>query len=465
MKSFRWTLILFVGVAALVAFTVIDFKRSEKTSELTEREKNVVKIAVDAINRVEIVTRTGQLVVEKLNSGWELTAPSRDRADQQAVESLLSQLESQKTSAVVAEGQGINWETFGLKEPITVLKLASSDGKKETIQIGSVKAFDQSLYARIDDDPRVLSVAQSWDALLAKVADDLRDKHLLRSAIDVKDIGRIRFTGPRPLELTVSDEAKGVKAWRVARGGPDYPVDPEQVAQFIDQLKGVRAQGFAPAGAKAAGKPAGGVELLSMTDAKSLFAATLIATQSPATVNAISSDYKNEVLILNQPAAAPLEHGVQDFYDKKRPFQFTVADIGRIEIESDALKGAFTKKGGAWQAVDPGLQARLDGTKLSELVSKIGQLRAVRILEPIKGSTLKLSKPSRIVLMKSSGEPVLEFVWGDVVTEHAAKNAADDAAKSLPEARYHPARTDKTGFWIGVTESEIKALGLQSIAK
>jgi hypothetical protein len=452
MKSFRWTLIAVALVAALFVFTIYDFKRSESTQEQSEKEKSIIKLNLSDIIRVEVLNRMGSIVVEKQDGEWHLTSPVKDKADTQAIESLLSQIEGEKTISTVVEGDNIQFETFGLKQPVTRLKLQVQDGKSEEIKIGAIKAFDGNLYAQIDDEKRVSLVSQSWDSLLAKSPNDLRDKHLLRTDFNAEDLMKIEFKSPDFTLVKVGPH------WKMAKGAIDFPLVDDFIKQFIDKLKGTRALNLHKhEPIKAA------YEISLFNKVKPFFHASLgeekKADRGAATVEAQSSDYQDG-LTLTAAVVETLRRTPQDFYDKKFAFQFSASDVARIEIESNDLKakfnGKFIKKGDNWESVEPALQNRVDSSKLNALVTKLSGLQAVRVLDSIE-KTKKLKNQSRIILMKAQGEPVFEFAWGDV--------AIEKATASRPEARYYLAHTNKADVILGVSEGEVKGLGLDNLLK
>ena len=475
MKSFRWTLVFGVLVAALVAFTVFDYKRSTKQEEQKQKDLSVLRYKGDELAKLEIITRMGATVLEKKDGKWRVTAPLQDVADEQGVGSFLSAIESEKITDTVAEGAGVDLATYGLKDPVTRLKVTSQAGKTQEIKIGSVKAYDQNLYAQIDDEPKVLLVGSSWDTHLVKRGKDFRDKHVYRTegtaAAKPPDIKRvvIRQSAPGfPAELEL---VKTGEAWRVTKGGgkpnDDYPVLAENVTSLLEQIKALRAVDFqeTPKTDKAAfqkaglGKPAVEVLLFEGPDKKEPFHKLTIAPPAKpedANLNAVSSDL-DTIVVVFKAAIDQFRKRADDFYDKKKPFQFTVADVAKVKVEAKDLKAEFVKKGDSWAMADSGLQKEPDAAKLKDLVEKLNRLEAVRVLEPVKpGSPLK--GESRIVLSKEDGSKVFELRWGELIREKAAQ-------KGQPEAQYLAAVTDKTDRMVGVPEHSVKAFELSGLIK
>src|SRR5262249_45221580 len=117
MKSFRWTLVAAGLVAALVAFTLYDNKRVAKKEELGEKEKSMLKMPVEKVVSIEIINRVAPITLERPNSDakgpgqtpreWRVKKPVDDAAEQQAVQSFLSNIESEKSLQTVVSGDDL----------------------------------------------------------------------------------------------------------------------------------------------------------------------------------------------------------------------------------------------------------------------------------------------------------------------------------------------------------------------
>lgn len=475
MKRFLWTWVAALAVTALAFFTVFDGKRLENKENETENQKQVVKLPIDSITRIEIKTRNATTVLDKdpgkpAESAWRLSSPIQDEADFLAVESLLNQAEAEKSHKTVAEGEKLDLKAFGLDEPLTRLMLSDKNGKSVEIRIGSVRAYDGSLYARIGDEKKVLLVSSGWDLMLAKLPKDFRNKRPLRqSELKLADLKRIvlRPKGAAPFEL-VRGENEPVEKWQV-KGGEDFPVDGEKVAGFFERIKDFRARDFAEdetakkAGAALAKAPAS-VAFYKESQAKAQPVFTMTIAFDPASKTedyfGRSSDLAQPVL-LTRNALDVFDKTAQDFYDRKRPFRFAAAEVARVEIASPELKASFDKKGDAWTLVSGDLHKKADSARLNELVGRLSQMEALRILAPKSPKAPKASQTndkfdSRIILKKADGALVFELAWGAVVIEKASGHR--------PEARFLRASAKTSSEdQVGIAEGEIKNLGLAAL--
>lgn len=465
MKSFRWTFVFMIAVGALIAFTYWDYQRAQKQAEQEEEARSVVRFPTDQLTKVEILKRGSDLVLEKLDGKWHIVEPIKDLADEQAVMTLFLSFKNEKTMETVVEGASAEeLKTYGLDDPVTRLKLTAGDQTQE-VKIGSVKAYDSNLYAQIGDEPKVYLVSSSWDVHLAKLPKDLRDKHLIRKELKIDDVKKIRMRFGSDAE--VFELVKEGENWSVAKGAPPFPVLTDKVKFYIDALKGIRAQDFVEGSTT---KPA---DLAKHGLTRPVFEFSLYTTDldkpyvtarfakpdekpagGPVTLKAMSSDY-NEVLIVTRSMLDSAQKPPENFYDKRKPFEFNEADVARVEVNSAKLKGVFVKKDNKWESADPDLQKEVDSDKLNQAIAKIRSFEAVRVLEPKDKRPVK--KESIIKLLKASGDLLFELGWGDLVKEKAKMGR--------PEAQYLPVRTSQAENFVGLPEGELKALDLENWLK
>ena len=512
MSSFRWTWVVAICVAALVAFTIFDSKRSSKEEEAKKRESSLFKFKSADIAKIEISTIFGEKTLErKTPDHWQLLQPSEDSADDQVVNSLLSAFAAEKSLATIAENADPkNDMTYGFDAPISKVKLTASDGRTEELKVGRVKAYDGSLYVRIDNDPKVLLAGQALGNQIDKPAIELRDKHLYRpkDAGDTIKITRFEIRQDDPTDKTFPAEidlAKNGDNWKITKGlvgDSDYPVLNDKVQAYIDQVKATRALSYdsdSPKGAvkarekareKAVDKKASGLDkpvldirfygdsIGSSTGKKAEpffsidFAAPESALKGKAPeVDAKSSDVSSIAKVYKSGFESMKKH-VDDFLDKKYPFDFKKDAVSKIKVTINGPPNGptgdgsleFVRKGLVWELADSSLHKDVDSAKVAALLEKLHGIEAVRILEPLKKdqkSGLKtnqmLKNASSVILSQDSGEPVFEFFWGDAIIEKAS------AGK--PESKYYPARTSRVDRLVGVSEFSIRSLELGNLIK
>ena len=479
MSSFRWTFVGAIAVAALVAFTVYDNKRSHQEEESKQQQLALFKFKSDEIAKVDITTIYGEKVFEKKSENWKMLQPIADSADEQTIRSLLNTFAAEKSLATVAEkADPKNDATFGFDAPISRVKLTTTDGRTEELKVGRVKAYDGSLYVRIDNDPKVLLAGQALGNQIDKQASEYRDKRLYRQSEsgDSAKVSRfeIRQNDPDnktfPMEMAFEKNGESWKMTKGLTGNSDYPVLGDKVQAYLDQVKATRALSFFPEAPKdkaakpaAIDKPSMDIRLYAEKSSKPFFEIDFGATKGKLTdVTAKSSDVDSVVTVYKAGVDSLKKH-VDDFLDKKYPFDFksdAVPLVTKIRITTRDVKLDLVRKGLTWESAEPSAAPKeIDNAKVDGLVAKLRQIEAVRILEPIKKNqgNAKLKNESNIILSQDSGEPVFEFSWGDAIIEKAS------AGK--PESKYYPAHTNLVARLVGVSEFSVRSLELGSLVK
>lgn len=470
MKRFRWTWVAAAAVVALGFFTVFDGKRLEKEEQEAEGQKSLVKLPIENLTHIEVKTRTYKTVFDKDPAkppevAWKVVAPFQDEADFLAIESLLNQAEAEKSMKTVAEGDQLDLKAFGLDDPVTQLKLVAKDGSSMGLSIGSIRAYDGNLYAKLAGEKRVLLVSSAWDGLLSKLPKDFRNKRPLRNTdLKLADLKRLVF---RPAGGTAFEVIRDGEKWRI-KGAPDFAIDNEKVSAFFERIKDFRVRDFLEdqAAVKAKAQLAKGpsqVALYKETDAKARPAFSMSFVADPASKTeeylGLSSDLTIPVA-MTRNALEVFDKTPQDFFDRKLPFHFAAGDVARVEVASADLKASFEKKGETWSLSGPESRSQLrrkaDSAKLNELVKRLSQMEAFRIL-PAKAQE---KFDSRMILRKTDGSPVFELAWGALEIEKASGHRPE----ARPETRYVRASAKISAeYRVGLAEGDIKSLGLGSL--
>lgn len=456
MKSFRLTLVFGIAVALLSIFAIYDFKRATRVEEQKEKGLALMQMKVDEVQRIELNRPMGRVVLEKKDEEWMLLAPLQDHADANEVRSLLSSLEAEKALETVVEGDGVDLATYGLEKPVLVLKLVSKEGRTLEIELGSVKAYDGNLYARIGDEKKILLVGQSWDSHLNKPTGEFRDKHLIRKPPEsVARLEILQTEKGYPKEIRLQKEDGH---WRLLNSAESYPLSDESIEAYIEQVKALRFVEVLDDDKNAVGlRKKRGLDVPALQirlglDPKDPGAELRVAGLKEGELHAAAESRDLDGIVsVYRVAAEGLKKQLEDFFDRKLPFRFVVSDVEWMQIDSPELKATFQKRGDQWEPVDKALQASVDGAKLRELVDGIAGLQVDRFLPPTRMGEVPagLQDPSKIMLKKANGELVFEIRWGE----------------SDKERKYHPARTNKVDRMIGIAEAAITDLKLASLVK
>jgi len=430
LKRFRGTLIAGILIGCLLAFTIYDTQRSKAIEEQKERESRVSKFTAPEIHRIELESRTGKTILEKDKDGWQVRAPLKDVGDEAVMQSFLASIEGEKIASVVAE-KASDLAPYGLDQPSTTVRLADSRGDTQTLQFGSIKAYDGSLYALDQAKPgQVLSVNSNWDVLATKPAKDFRSHSFYRGH-PKQDFDSIRVKVRRAksdFELTKKDGQWMLKTKEA--GTPKLSQD--AISGFVELVKTAGGTEFVSESVKTESDL-----LVTLSSADSKFSIRIDAAEGKTPIGA-SSDVPDAMKVTEE-TVANLAKLPENFFDKRSAFDFDAKDVVRAEISAP-------------RSGPGGLQRDLDGTKLKELIERVQKLEVIRYLGPTKSEKAKMD--SKIRFLKADGSVVFEFEWGPVVFRMQPGGV---------EAQWVPARASTADWLLGLTKASIDDLKLESL--
>jgi uncharacterized protein DUF4340 len=214
------------------------------------RDKVVFAYAYDKVNRVEIASVAGTVMLERDGTGWKITAPEALKADTGAVNGLLWKIRDLRASGFLDESPaGV---ARYLSKPDVSVKIWEEGAKEpKTLLLGLSKAV------RVGEPTGVAApggqgpvfIVETRDVRdFSKTATDLRDKSLI-SSFDMKEVKRIRVTvGTKGMLL----ERRGEDEWRVLEPAKG-PAKEIKVTGLLLTLRGLQWKEIAAAdGADAA---------------------------------------------------------------------------------------------------------------------------------------------------------------------------------------------------------------------
>lgn len=134
-----------------------------------------------------VVARGGQTVtLERQGALWQMTSPTRTRADQNAVNALLDGVTLARASRTL-ETSSTGLANFGLQTPAVVLTFRLKKGEQHTLRLGTTDFSGTSVYAQVDGSAQVMLIPQSVLQQADRPPDQWRDNSVLGiSEWDVK---------------------------------------------------------------------------------------------------------------------------------------------------------------------------------------------------------------------------------------------------------------------------------------
>lgn len=440
-QAFSATGIFVALVLSFAAWTYFsEYKGLEK--ETAEKEKSAAllpfsnsKVVSFSLKDFDKTAPFDETFLRKDGEQWKLEKPMTDLGDPAAVESFLGSLSTQKIKEVVVEAPDIAWSTFGLDRPQIEAQFVALDGGTEVkrkITIGSVPAFDGSVYGRLDGEQRVLLFESAVEAILLKEARAFRDKRF--------------FPGEKHPEFAKAEiKVRGQKiefektkdVWALARGRDEWPLDSKKVQEWIESISGLRANDIwaedntDPIVIRGRKLNAPAFEARLTGSKAEVYEVKIAALAKEESVAAATGSQRPLVFSLNRNVIESLLKSIDDVRDLKFPFSFgstdkevKLNDVVRIEIERP--KGqprlpAFLRDGKTWK-LDEASGKEFVGRKIKQdsldqfIVSTTGlSARKVVGKSALKFGAKKDEKGFGVKFKTADGKSALElmFVEGD----------------------------------------------------
>jgi hypothetical protein len=404
--------------------------QAEKTKTGTDTATTkLLTIPDDQFQEIKVKKLTGEAIaLKKENGKWQVTAPKAMSADQDAAGSMASALANLTADKVIEEKAG-DLKAYGLEIPTLDVQVVRKDGKTDHLLVGDDTPTGSGAYAKLANDPRVVTVSSTTKTSLDKRPDDLRDKRLM--TFDSDKLSRVDLVAKGP---AMEFGKNGQSEWQMVKPRP-LRADGSAVDALISKLKDAKmdlseedaAKKFAAATrvATATVTDAGGTQTLEVRRDKD--------KNVYAKSSAVEGIYKT-----NADLADALEKGLDDFRNKK-VFDFGFSDPNKVD-----LKGAsYVKAGDKWMS---GAKT-MDNATVQNLIDKLRDLSAVKFVErgggqPIFEATVTSNNGKRVEKVtltklgdqdfaQREGEPSIYELDGKAVEE--LMKAAADVKEAAPE--------------------------------
>ena len=176
---------LMLGAALLAALSlgVWYSNKLEKDKEgkpAPDAPPKIVEIVRDNITQVEIAKTGGDTTTIKrgASNNWELTTPKVLRADQEAANSLADTFKSLASDRLIEE-KATDLSGFGLAPPRITVTVTKKDGKTVKLLLGDETPASGGVFAKVDGDPRLYTLASFNKTSFDKSYKDLQDRRLI----------------------------------------------------------------------------------------------------------------------------------------------------------------------------------------------------------------------------------------------------------------------------------------------
>jgi hypothetical protein len=332
----------------------------------------ILSLKQEDISKIEIRKKGGEaLDLAKGDAGkWQITEPKPLGADPEAVSSLLSTVSSLNADRLV-DDKAADFAQYGLAQPSLELDVTTKDGKPQKLFLGDDTPAGSAVFAKLDGDPRVFTIASYNKTSIDKTANDLRDKRLL--TVDFDKLSQIELaTKKQDIEF-----GRNKQEWQIIKPKP-LRADNFQVEEIVRKLREAKLDA-------------------SSTDADAKKAVTAFASGSQVATARVTDTASTQELQIRKnkddyyakSTAVPgiykvssdlgkeLDKNLDDFRNKKL-FDFGYDDPSKVELH-DGPKAYFLTKGGQdWWSAD---SKKMESSSVQALVDKIRELSASKFVD------------------------------------------------------------------------------------
>jgi hypothetical protein len=233
--------LLVIAVALAAYFKFIENKRPS-TREAEDQKTRLFVLDRNQIDGLVITNREQKLDLRRENNHWRLKAPLADRADQAAVDELMTSLEgARKEASISAEEVAASknkLQDFGLQNPRLRLQIVPNGGAQATeILFGNDTAVEGKTYLQIAGRGEVSVVNASLKKVLEKDVNSWRDHKVTDLA--ATDVNKLTVKNPAgEIELQ-----RTADRWRIVKPLSARAND-QKVNDLISQVTTLSVGGF-----------------------------------------------------------------------------------------------------------------------------------------------------------------------------------------------------------------------------
>jgi len=383
--KFKTTLILLVVFVVLLAIVLFFDTKGAKNKAEEEKTNMLISLVSADVRKASLVRDGETLTFERDEAGpWRLTAPLEAAADDYEVGNFVDSLASLRIERVV-EKEAKDLAAYEIPKSEVSLWVKGKEAPVRLL-IGMENPLDKSLFAKLDDDPRVVLLASTLKTTLDKKVFDFRLKDVFKfTAADVKTVRvRAKETSWQAAREEAGWLLKAPVAALAAKG---------KVDSLLDSLSGLRAKAFVAENKSAEtlkefglDKPEYEVVLsLPTSNQEIVFFLHKDGESSYATTS-----QSTKVITFEGTLLADLDRKVDEMREKK------ISDFYSWEANKLVLKtagfelAAIKEKVGEedkW-LLDPATKEEADRTKVEDFIRRVEGLEAVSFIdgpEPLAG--------------------------------------------------------------------------------
>jgi hypothetical protein len=350
-------------------------KPADTTAASADSPPKVLTLSEADISKIDLRKKgADELVLAKNGSGkWQITAPKSLAADQSAVSSIVSTLASLNSERLVEE-KADNLNQYGLSGPVLEADVTEKEKKTRKLLIGDDTPTGNAVYAKLEGDPRVFTIASYNKKSIDKTFNDLRDKRLL--TVNADKITKLELVAKKHnLEF-----GRNKDQWQIVKPEP-LRADSSRVEELIRTLTDAKME------LDGSSNGSGDAQKATSAFASSTPVASAKVTDESGTqalvVRKKKDDYYAQssvvdgVYKVSSVLGQGLDKGLDDFRNKKL-FDFGFNDPIKIEIHDGSKAHFLTRSGQDWWSGDG---KKMDIISVQPFVEKVRDLSASKFAD------------------------------------------------------------------------------------
>src|SRR5690348_3467318 len=404
-------------------------KPADTVQAAVDTPPKILSLNDSDVNRVELKKKDGaDLILQKQDGKWQITSPQQLRADDAAVSGMISSLSSLSSDRLV-EDKADNVGQFGLSSPsLEVDVTAKNDTHK--LLIGDETPTSNGAYAKLEDDPRVFTIASYTKSNIDKGVNDLRDKRLLTAESDKVSRVDLNANGQQ-LEF-----GRNKDQWQILKPKP-LRADSFAVDELVRKLTDAKMDLTSDDQKKSASAFASGKPVATAT-------VTTDSGNQQLQVRKNKDDYyaKSSLVAGVYKVSTDVGEGVNkklDDFRNKKLFDFGYTDPDKIEIHNNSKPYFLTKGGEDWWSGDG---KKLDLASAESVIDKLRDLQATKFADSGFGTpileadvTSNSSKRREKVQISKSGDSYIAKRENDSSLYVLDSKAVEDLQRAVTDLK------------------------------
>jgi hypothetical protein len=446
--------LIFAGAVILAAAAVYFFDYKAEQDKLKEQQAEILNYDLNQISFVQVVKPKEKIGLQKSETGWALLEPVQDKADDDAVETLLKQIVDERQISVVKKSEKDfsqeDLKEFGLDVPALVFNFKNNLGNTRKISVGSVKSYDGNSYLRVDSENKIILATPFWYAQVEKEMIFYREKKLYRHAL--VQVNKIKIKSlQEEFELFYKNNQ-----WQSSQNS--MVLDQNKVRDILKKLSETNIEQYLFEGEPSVklveekGLNAAPVRLELFTDSTSWAVSLNLKTEDKALYGLT----ERPTFLVKVDLGAWETFGnitLDSLRDRTTALAFNLNEVKKIYYKENEKEAGLVAAQGAWKIDQP--KAVTEPISNEQVKKTLNKIHDLKISEFIDDQSLKSQfEGTNMLILKSDTEKlVLQLNWGP---SFKMKKAGE-------EKEYYYARTQLSDSIFALEKKVIDSLELDKL--